>query len=293
MNDPMRVTITPDSVSIGTNQTLQFQASLDSSTDGTSLLSASKGGKGRGRGWRTIVDLSVAPQPLTVAEGSAARFTATATLSDGSASEPSVTWTATGGTIDASGTYTAGQTPGTYAVSAMAANGVADTAAVLVTENIPIVTDISLSPTSATLPVGGSKQFVAVGKTSDGTMVAVSSKYAATGGTISSDGVYQAGLTVGTFWVIATDTVTNLADTAAVIIETPAPTLQAVVLSPASASLLLGATQQFAAAGKMSDGSTSQITVAWSVSGGTISSSGLYTAGDGGHFSCNCHRHRD
>jgi hypothetical protein len=52
-----------------------------------------------------------------------------------------------------------------------------------------------------------------------------------------------------------------------------------VVLTPDTASLAAGATQQFTASGKMSDGSTSPVTLAWSATGGTISSTGLYTAG--------------
>jgi uncharacterized protein YjdB len=59
----------------------------------------------------------------------------------------------------------------------------------------------------------------------------------------------------------------------------PAPTLTAVELTPSSASLLTGATQQFSATGRMSDGSTTPVTIAWSATGGTISSSGGYTAG--------------
>jgi parallel beta helix pectate lyase-like protein len=278
-NDP-RVSVSPHAVSIGVHQAMQFQVS-QSSTDSssTSLYSASKGGKGRGRMRREVISLAVAPHTLTVAEGSATTFTATATMADSSTMELSVTWAATGGTIDANGRYTAGQTPGNYVVTATASNGAADTAAVVITENLPIVTDISLSPTSASLPVGGSKQFVAVGKASDGTTVAVSSKYAATGGSISSQGVYQAGQLAGTFQVIATDTVDNLADTSSVIIEPPPVTLQAVVLSPATASLTMGATQQFAASGRMSDGSTTTVNITYSATGGTITSSGNYTAG--------------
>ncbi len=49
----------------------------------------------------------------------------------------------------------------------------------------------------------------------------------------------------GTFRVVATDTLTNLADTSAVIIEPPLPTLEAVVLTPASVTLQGGAAQQF------------------------------------------------
>jgi len=64
-----------------------------------------------------------------------------------------------------------------------------------------------------------------------------------------------------------------------VIIQPPPATLQAIALTPSSASLTAGATQQFTATGKMSDGSISTITVTWTATGGVVSSTGLYTAG--------------
>jgi hypothetical protein len=273
-SDPNGISVAPGSVLVSTNEAVQFTAStLESGAFSTS----SKGGRGRGR--RTVVSLSVAPETLTVASGSPTNFVATAALSDGSTGNPSVTWVATGGTIDANGRYTAGGIAGAYAVSATAANGIADTASVIVTDNPPTVVGVSLSPTSASLPQGASKQFVAMGKSNTGSTVAVGARYAANGGTISADGLYQAGQTPGNFRVIATDTVTNLADTAAVIIEAPPATLQAIVLTPGTASLTIGGTQQFTVTGKMSDGSSASISVSWSASGGTVSSSGLYTAG--------------
>lgn len=278
---PPRVSVAPESVLIAVNQAIQFQASADNAY-GNAVLSSPSGGKARGRLRRTVAELTVAPHSVVVAGGSVASFTATAMLGDSTTAEPSVIWTATGGTIDTHGKYTAGANPGTFAVSATASNGVADTAVITITESTPAISDIALSPTSASLAVGGSKRFLAVGKATDGTTIAVSPKYGATGGTISGDGVYQAGQTPGTFRVIATDTSSNLADTAAVIIEAPSPTLQAVAISPETVSLLTSATQQFTAIGRLSDGTSSAITVSWSATGGSISSSGLYLAGQAG-----------
>jgi len=273
--DPTRVSISPETVTLGINQSTQFEASMDSST--SSPLSFSKGTKGRGR--NAVVDLTVSPNTYTLAEGSAASFTAVGTLRDGSVSAPSVTWTATGGTIDASGKYTAGPISGNYSVSAKASNGVADTAIVILAETTPTATDISLSPTSTSLPAGGSKQFTAVGKASDGATVPVSPKYAATGGTVSSTGMYKAGQTPGAYRIIATDTVSSLADTSAVTITGIGATLQSVVLIPATASVAQGAKQQFSASGKMSDGSSVPLFPSFAATGGSISSSGEYTAG--------------
>ena len=56
-------------------------------------------------------------------------------------------------------------------------------------------------------------------------------------------------------------------------------TLTSVVISPASASLAPGKTQQFKATGKMSDGTTKTLLPSYTATGGTISSTGLYTGG--------------
>lgn len=57
------------------------------------------------------------------------------------------------------------------------------------------------------------------------------------------------------------------------------PTLSSIVVAPGSAVLEAGATAQFGATGRLSDGRDSSISVSWSASGGTISADGLYTAG--------------
>ena len=64
--------------------------------------------------------------------------------------------------------------------------------------------------------------------------------------------------------------------------------LTQLVLLPSTISLQSGQTQQFTAAGRMSDGSTAPVSVSYVATGGTISSSGLYTAGNiGGSYHVN------
>ncbi len=63
------------------------------------------------------------------------------------------------------------------------------------------------------------------------------------------------------------------------------PVLQAVILTPASASLATGGTQQFSVSGQWSNGATTAPSVTYSATGGTITAGGLYTAGQhGGHL---------
>jgi hypothetical protein len=57
------------------------------------------------------------------------------------------------------------------------------------------------------------------------------------------------------------------------------PTLQSISLSPTSATLAPGSTQQFSISSHSTGGSVGTVTVTYSATGGTITSSGAYTAG--------------
>ena len=272
---PSSISISPESVSVGLNQAVQFGASADA---GSLLsLSNSKGGNGRGR--KAVVSVLVAPETTTVSTGASNRFSATSTLSDGSTVSTSLSWTATGGTIDQTGLYIAGKNAGKYHVIAAATNGMADTAAVTVATNAPTAVQVTLSPATETLVVGTTAQFTLTGKASDGSTVGASPVFAATGGTITSAGLYTAGQAAGTYRVIATDQGSGLADTAAITVIPQAIIVTGVSLSPVTVTLASGKTQQFASTATMSDGSTSNVAAKWTAAGGTISSTGLFTAG--------------
>jgi len=223
-----------------------------------------------------IVSISVSPATASVNSNATKAFTAGATRQDGSTLVPSVTWLATGGTINAGGVYTAGTTSGTYRVIGVLQGGtLADTS--VVTIPAPLLQAVILTPASVTLNSGATRQFAVSGQWSNGATTAPSVTYSATGGTITSGGLYTAGGTAGTFRVIATQQGGTLADTATVTIT--APVLQAVILTPASVSLTAGGTQQFAVSGQWSNGATTAPAVTYAATGGTVSTGGLYTAG--------------
>ena len=231
----------------------------------------------------TVTKIDVTPATASLQTGKTKQFSASATMSDGSTdSSPSVTWSATGGTITQAGLYTAGQNAGTYRVIAKSSAGPADTSTVTITAPAPpTVTKIDVTPASASLQTGKTKQFSASATMSDGsTDSSPSVTWSATGGTISSAGLYTAGQNAGTYRVIAKSQA-GPADTSSVTITAPAPpTVTKIDVTPATASLQTGKTKQFSASATMSDGSTdSSPTVTWSATGGTISSAGLYTAG--------------
>ncbi len=68
------------------------------------------------------------------------------------------------------------------------------------------------------MAAGGTQQFSVSGKMSDGSTTSVTATYSATGGTITTSGLYTAGMTAGTYRVIATATGGTLADTSTVTV---------------------------------------------------------------------------
>lgn len=166
----------------------------------------------------TLASVSVTPSTATVGGGLQQQFSAMGMLSDGSEVPIGVSWTATGGTIDAGGLYTAGRTAGTYRVIAThVTTGLADTANVTVPA--ATLTSITLSPSSVSLSSGQGQQFGVTGKLSDGTTSSsVPVAYSATGGTISVNGYFTAGSAGGSYRVIA-KTQTGLADTSTVSVS--------------------------------------------------------------------------
>jgi len=309
--------VDPGSASVLSSQPIQFRArtvSLAGDTTTVQVNWSASGGTitsdglftssatgtfsiiGRGRGRNKFADtstvvvagtslpgpvrLQISPISATVTVGANRAFAATEILTDSSVTSVNVAWSATGGSIDASGIYTAGQTPGVYqVVGSTGSSGLADTVSITVSAVQPTLQAVVLSPTSASLQTGATKAFTAAGRLTDSSTVPIPVRYSATGGTITTSGSYTAGATPGTYRVIATDTSGTLADTAVVTIVAPAPTLTAVVLTPATVTLAEQSSQQFAASGKYSDGSTGPVTVTYGATGGTISSAGRYTAG--------------
>ncbi|HKV75110.1 MAG TPA: Ig-like domain-containing protein [Gemmatimonadales bacterium] len=221
--------------------------------------------------------IAIAPVDPSVAAGMTQQFTATGHMSDGSTTSPAVDWSATGGSITASGDFTAGTSTGAYLVVARQHDGtLADTTQVTVTP--PVLTQVILTPATATLAAGLTQQFAVSGRLSDGATTTPSVTWSATGGTITSSGLFTAGNTAGSFRVIAKQQGGTLADTSAVTISSAV--LTQVIVTPVSASVPSGLTQQFTASGKLSDGSTTAPAVTWTATGGTVTTAGLYTAGN-------------
>jgi hypothetical protein len=288
-NTPVALLVSPSSVTVETNQLLQFRARgrnragdevaapVTWSTTGGTILSdgrfsaASVGtyqvtGSTRTSDGSDVVETSsitvvrrqaklksvvVTPSSTTLNPGVSQTFAAIGLLAAGDTVPIGVTWSAKGGTIDAGGLYVAGDTVGTFRVIAIKNAGtLADTA--LVTINAPasppppsdsvitpptipiepvppppdtaptpapVLAQMSLLPASATLAPNTTKQFSATATWSDSTTTTLTPVWSATGGTITTGGLYTAGSTAGTFRVIAT--LQGWADTSTITLTIP------------------------------------------------------------------------
>lgn len=142
------------------------------------------------------------------------------------------------------------------------------------------VQEVIVTPDGSTVQAGATLQFQSRTVMTDGDTTNASVTWSATGGTITSGGLFTAGQTAGAFRVSAR-AANGVADSVTVNVAVPGtnPTLVAVVVTPATASVAAGATAQFTAAGRLSNGASQPVSVTWSATGGVVSASGLYTAG--------------
>ncbi len=233
------------------------------------------------------VSVVVTPRQATVGSGGTVAFKAAVT--GGATSD--VTWSVQeygGGTMNASGMYTAPANAGTFHVVATSVAETSSSDAATVTVMSTPVVAVSVSPHIASVTTSGTVPFTAtVSGTSAGQSTAVTwSVQEAGGGTVSSAGVYTAPGTTGTNHVVATSVAdTSKKDTATVTV-TSTPVI-AVSISPQTASVMTGGTVPFTAT--VTGTTAGQPTaVTWSVQetgGGTVSAAGVYTApGTGGTY---------
>lgn len=218
----------------------------------------------------TIMEAQVAISPTSTSLSSGASTTFIADVTDNS--DTSVNWSASLGTINQSGLYTAPtvyvDTTDTVTVTATQSSNQAS-AIVSIT---PLPITVTVSPTSTSLSPGATTTFSANVLNATNTAV----NWSATEGNITAGGVYTAPIVAptSTFTITATSQIDSSASgTASVTVG--ASTL---TVSPTSTTLAGGATTTFSAA----INGTATTSVDWSATGGTISSSGLYTAPSSG-----------
>ena len=182
-----------------------------------------------------LARIAVTPDTATLESGRAVTFKATGYRPNGKVAVIGVTWSATGGAIDGGGRYTAGDSAGSFQVIATNTAGtLADTAIIVIPQADaapapplpapePTLAAVVVTPATAAVSVSATRQFLAYGRNTAGDSVTVPVSFRATGGTITTSGLFTAGSASGTFRVVATSS--GIADTAVVTVTAPtAPT---------------------------------------------------------------------
>jgi uncharacterized protein YjdB len=227
----------------------------------------------------TLLAITVAPVTASIAAGDTQQFTATGHYSDLSTADltSSVTWssslTSYGTVSNASGSQGLATGVADGATTITATDGLISGAAVL-TVLPAVLVSITVSPTATSIAVGDTQQFTATGvysdlSTADLTDSVTWSSSLMSYGTVSNTSGSQGlatGVADGATTITATDP-SSLIQGTAVLTVLPA-VLVGITVSPTTASVAAGDTQQFTATGVYSDLSTADLTdsVTWSSS---------------------------
>ena len=219
-------------------------------------------------GLTTTATITVKPA-LVISGATAIQSQDTTTFTADGGSNSGYTWSltsssSTGPSISTDGgVYVAGTGTGTDTVQ------VKDSLNFTKTASITVYSKIAISPSAPTVQAGSGVTFAANG--GSGTGYTWSKVSAASGGSITTAGVYAAGASTGTDVMKVTDSL-GLSKTVSITVD------PALAISPSTVNLMTGTTQAFAVSG--GSGSGYAWTVSTSNSGGSITADGgVYTAG--------------
>ena len=241
-----------------------------------------------------LASIAITPQNPTIALGTTQQFTATGTYTDGSTQDLTsvATWASSDATV-----AIVGNAVGSYGLATSSGQGTATISATFssissstpLTVSGPALVSIAISPASAAMPLGTSQQFYATGTYTDGSTQDLTASATWTSSQPSVAPVSAAGLVAATLFGTANISAASGSVSASASVTVTAPILISVSITPASASIPDGTSQQFSATGTYSDGSTQDLTSAasWSSSltsvanvaaGGLANGAGVGTA---------------
>jgi uncharacterized protein YjdB len=146
----------------------------------------------------------------------------------------------------------------------------------------PTLVSIQLSPQNATIALGATQQFTAIGVYTDGSTQDLTSTATWISSTTVVAVINSSGLAAGVFQGTATVQAATGSVSSSTTLSVGAPALVSIAVTPATATIALGAGLQFQATGTYSDGTTQNVTSLISWSSGTpgvatVTSAGLAT----------------
>ena len=239
-----------------------------------------------------IVGVTVTPATATLQLGGQEAVPLTATVEATGDAPETVTWTSNEqsvATVNSAGVVTA-VAPGTATITATSTFDSTKSGSAVITVEAatvdpdPAVTGVSVSPATATVVVASTRQLTATVEAVGGAAETVTWVSSAEGvATVSSTGLVTA-VAPGSATITATSTVTPSQSGSSVItVEAatvdPDPVVTGVSVDPASATVVVGATEQLTATVEAVDGASEDVT--WSTSDAdvaTVDGDGLVTA---------------
>jgi uncharacterized protein YjdB len=231
-----------------------------------------------------LTSIVVTPATASIATGQTQAFTASGIFSDGSTTDitNSVTWNSSAtnfATIDATGLAT-GVSAGSALITAGSGSVTSLPAALTVTA--AVLTEIDVSPDGQYIPVGGQLQLEVTGTYSDNTtQTLASATWSSSDSTLASvdpnTGIVTGVANSNNNPVTITATYGGMTDTTTVYVT--AAVAESLQLTPTTASIASGTTQQFAANVVYSDGSIQPVTAGLSWLSSSPSVAGVDTNG--------------
>lgn len=225
-----------------------------------------------GGGGQVLKRIDVTPADPTVTADQTQQFNATGYDQNNQQMTINPTWTTAGGAIDTKGLYTPNKV-GKYLVTATQGS-VSGSTNITVTHGV--LAKIDVTPKTATITADQTQSYNATGSDAKGNPIQVSPLWSASGGTISSSGLYTP-KKIGTFTITATSG--TLSGTASITV-TPGK-LSKLDVVPKTKTITADDTQQFNATGYDAKDNPISVTVTWTVSGGSsggsINATGFYT----------------
>lgn len=198
----------------------------------------------QGAGAAQDVTVQVAPAQAQVPPGGVVTFAATVTGTPNT----SVVWgvsEALGGTVNATGLYTAPSSAGTFHVTATSNADPTKQASATVTVTTPAPIVVTVSPAAPSVDECKTLQFTAAVTGTTNTAVTWSVLEGATGGTVTAAGLYTAPNGPGTYHVVAKSVADPTKSSTATV--TVKDTIVAVVVSPATVTVPPSGTAQLTA----------------------------------------------
>jgi uncharacterized repeat protein (TIGR01451 family) len=220
-----------------------------------------------------LSSIVVTPASVNVVAGGSQAFSASGFDQYGNPVTIAPVWSTNGGSIDASGLLTADTVAAASRLVTATYSSISGTAVVNIVAGS--LSTIVVSPPSASVAAGATRTFSASGYDQYGNAVLITPTWSTSAGTINASGVLTAQTSVATGRAV-TATQDGISGTASVnIIAGP---LNSIVITPATAIVVAGGVQTFAASGFDQYGNPVSVAPTWSTNGGTISVGGVFTA---------------